>query len=153
MNVKGQRGIAARLMKVGYNRVWVDPEKIDDVSTAITRREISKLIKDGVIDVRPIKGVSRGRAKLLHQKRKKSRRRGPGSREGSKNARFPKKERWMKHIRALRKRLNELAESKTISISTRRILYRQAKGGTFKSIAHMMKQIDTSGLLRRKTRQ
>lgn len=150
MNVKSQREIAAKLMKVGYNRVWIDPEKAEDVANAITRKEIDKLIKDGVIKARPVKGVSRGRARLLHEKRKKSRRRGPGSREGSKNARFPQRERWVQNIRAMRRKLKELAESKAITTQTRRKLYMQAKGGVFKSVPHLLQHIESLGLYRRK---
>lgn len=152
MNVKSQREIAARLMKVGYNRVWIDPEKIGDAANAITRREVGKLIKDGVIRARPVKGISRGRAKILHEKRKKSRRRGPGSRKGSKNARSPRKRRWIQNIRAIRRKLKELVESKAITSQTRRKLYMQAKGGAFRSVPHLMKHIESLGLFRRKTR-
>ncbi len=150
MSAKGQREIAARLMKVGYNRVWIDPDKVEDVANAITRKEIKRLIKDGVIKTRSIKGVSRGRARILHEKRKKSRRRGPGSREGSKNARFPQRKRWIQNIRSMRRKLRELVESKAITSQTRRKLYMQAKGGTFKSVPHLLKHIESLGLYRRK---
>ncbi len=44
--LKMQRRIAADLLKCGENRVWIDPERIDDVATAITREDIRRLIHD-----------------------------------------------------------------------------------------------------------
>ena len=32
-----QRRLAAQILKIGQNRVWIDPERIDDVEVAITR--------------------------------------------------------------------------------------------------------------------
>ena len=152
MNLASQREVAAKLMKVGVNRVWIDPERIEDVESAITRREINRLIKDGAITARPVKGVSRGRARILHEKRRRGKRRGHGSREGSKYARLPRKIRWIRNIRAIRKKLNELVEKKAITVSTRRKLYMQAKGGTFRNVNHLLQHIESSGLYRRKPR-
>ena len=70
-SLKSQRRIAAQILKVGQNRVWINPERTEDAETAITRDEIRKLIHEGVIEARPEKGVSRGRARVLHKKRKK----------------------------------------------------------------------------------
>ncbi|MGD2065814.1 MAG: 50S ribosomal protein L19e, partial [Candidatus Bathyarchaeota archaeon] len=46
MSLKSQRRLAAEIMKVGENRVWIDPERIDYVEAAITREEIKKLIHE-----------------------------------------------------------------------------------------------------------
>ena len=37
MNLTTQRRLAASILKVGVNRVWIDPEEIEEVSRAITR--------------------------------------------------------------------------------------------------------------------
>jgi len=152
MGLRSQRQIAARILNVGYNRVWIDPEKTKAIETAITRREIGKLVNDGVIKARPEKGVSRSRAKVLHQKRRKGRRSSVGSREGAKYARMPRKKRWMMKIRALRKKLAELKEQKSITVSTYRRLYILAKGGAFRNVSHLLQHVDAEGLYRRKVR-
>lgn len=114
-DLKSQRRLAAQILKVGQNRVWINPERTDDAESAITREEIKKLIHEGVINARPEKGVSRARARILHAKRKEGLRSGPGSRTGGPRARVSQKEAWMSKIRALRKRLRELKAKKIIA--------------------------------------
>jgi len=152
MELKSQRQIATRILKVGYNRVWIDPEKNMAIETAITRKEVEKHINDGVIKARPEKGVSRSRAKVLHQKRRKGRRSSIGSREGAKYARMPRKKLWMMKIRAMRKKLADLKEKKAITSSTHRRLYILAKGGAFRDVSHLLQHIEAEGLYRRKVR-
>lgn len=70
MNLTPQKNIAARILNVGVKRVWIDPESEEDLSLALTREDVRKLISDGIIRKKPIMGVSRGRARnLLTQKR------------------------------------------------------------------------------------
>ncbi|MCX8162856.1 MAG: 50S ribosomal protein L19e, partial [Candidatus Bathyarchaeota archaeon] len=59
MKTDVQRRIAASLLGVGYHRVWIDPEKTEDVQSAITRGDIRALVKDGVIRGKPARGTSR----------------------------------------------------------------------------------------------
>jgi len=139
-------------MKVGRGRVWIDPERLDEVETAITRREIERLIKDGAIQSRPERGVSRARAKTLHEKRRLGKRRGHGTRKGAKGARMSGKRRWISTIRAIRKKLKELRQAKAITGTVHRKLYGMAKGGLFKNSSHLLQYIETSGLFRRKPR-
>ncbi|WP_297465300.1 50S ribosomal protein L19e [Thermococcus sp.] len=131
--LRTQRRIAADLLKCGENRIWIDPERIDDVAAAITREDIRRLINDGVIKKKPIQGQSRARARARQEARKKGRHRGPGSRKGKKTARMGKKERWMMTIRALRKELRKLKAEGKLDEHTYRRLYIRAKGGQFKS--------------------
>jgi len=147
VSLKSQRRLAAQLLGVGESRVWIDPERFEEVSSAITRREIEHLIKDGAIKAKPEKGVSRGRARIRHEKRKRGRRRGPGSREGAAGARLPKKRRWINTIRALRDTLKRLRDSKSITPSTYRRLYIMAKGGVFRSRSQLLQYVKASGLL------
>ncbi|MCD6445621.1 50S ribosomal protein L19e [Candidatus Bathyarchaeota archaeon] len=149
-NLRNQRRLAAEILKVGQNRVWIDPDRIDDVEAAITREEIKKLIHEGAIKRLPEKGVSRARARVLHEKRKKGRRRGPGRRSGGANAKISRKERWMSKIRALRKRLRELKEKKIITQSTYREAYVMASSGKFKSVADMEQHLKEQKLWRKR---
>ncbi|MDH5482973.1 MAG: 50S ribosomal protein L19e [Candidatus Bathyarchaeota archaeon] len=149
-DLKSQRRLAAQILKVGQNRVWIDPEKTEDTETAITREEIRKLIHEGVIKSLPEKGVSRARARLIREKKKKGRRSGPGSRSGSAHARVSKKEAWMIRIRALRKRLRELKTSRIIAESTYRKMYKMASSGRFSSVSDMERYLKTRELWRKR---
>ena len=42
-DLSSQRRLAAQILKIGQNRVWIDPERMDDVEGAITREEVRKL--------------------------------------------------------------------------------------------------------------
>ncbi len=136
-NLAKQRRIAATILKVGEGRVWIDPEATDDVAEAITREDIRGLIEEGVIKKKPKRGVSRGRARIRAMKRALGRRRGYGSRKGTKNARMKRKRQWIIRIRALRRRLKELRAEGVIDKSTYRRLYTRAKGGDIRSVARL----------------
>jgi large subunit ribosomal protein L19e len=43
-----QKKIAAKILKCGEGRVWIDP-KNEKVKTAITRNDIRRFIKEGII--------------------------------------------------------------------------------------------------------
>lgn len=140
-DLSNQKRLAADLLKVGVTRVWMDPEKLEDVATAITREDIRGLIEQGVVKRRPAVGISRGRARARDAKRAKGHLKGHGSRRGAAGARDPKKERWMRKIRAQRKVLKEMRDAKTIDAHNYRILYLKAKGGEFRNIAHLKSYI------------
>lgn len=150
MSLKSQRRMAAEILKVGENRVWIDPEKTDDVELAIAREEIRKLIHEKAIRKIPEKGISRARARIIHEKKKEGKRRGQGSRTGSKGARMPSKEAWMKKIRAQRKRLRELKNTHAITESVYRRLYVMAKSGSFRSISELEGYMTAQNLRRKK---
>jgi len=149
MNLTSQRKLAASVFDCGVNRVWIDPERADEVSMAITREEIRGLIKDKAIKALPENSQSRGRARVLAEKKKKGRRVGPGSKKGKKYAVVSKKTRWMSRIRAQRKHLVSLRERRVINVSTYRSLYRKAKGGEFRSVAELDRYINDNNLRRR----
>lgn len=149
-SLKSQRRLAAEILKVGQGRVWIDPNRTEDVEAAITREEIKKLIHEGVIKPLKEKGVSRARAKVLHEKRKKGLRSGPGSRSGASKAKISKKEAWMKRIRPLRRRLRELKEEKVITENTYRKTYIMAKSGRFSSAADMERYLKAHDLWRKR---
>ena len=150
MDLKSQRRMAAKILKVGESRVWIDPERIEEVELAISREEIRKLIHEKAIRKLPEKGVSRARARILHEKKKKGRRRGHGSRQGAKGARYPRKKLWIIRIRAQRKKLRELRDKHIITESVYRRLYVMAGSGVFRSVAALERYIDTHNLRRRR---
>lgn len=147
MSVRAQRRIAAEIMKIGENRVWLDPEDMDAISSAITRNEIRKLIHEGAIRAMPRTGSSRGRIRQLRNKKVAGRRRGVGSRKGSS---VPRKRVWTHRIRAMRERLRDLRDKRMMPTSTYRRLLLMAKGGSFRSSSHLGEYIEAHKLARRR---
>lgn len=136
-NLKNQRRMASQVLDCGLDRVWLDPAKMDEIAQAITREDIRGLIAEGTIKAKKVKGVSRGRARLVAEKRKYGHRKGPGSRKGKKGARTNSKGLWMKKIRALRRKLKEMRADESIDRKTYCKFYRKAKGGEFRNVAHL----------------
>lgn len=147
MNFSTQKRMAADLLKVGVNRVWIDPDAADEVEQAVTRDDVRGLIDEGVIQRRRSKGQSRGRARTRQEKRKKRRGTGHGKRKGRKGARNPSKRQWVSKIRAQRKALRELRDSGAIDRDVYREHYRKAAGGIYPDVFHMKKAIKDAGHL------
>mgnify|MGYP001443934276 FL=1 len=146
MQITNQKKMAAQILKCGVNRVWVDPRYVDQVSGAVQKSDVRELIEEGLIKARPIKGTSRVRARKLTEQRSKGRRRGHGSRKGSARARLPKKNRWMRTIRSQRRTLKGMRQEGTLQASEYRYYYRKAKGGSYRSIAHMKANMEIDGI-------
>jgi large subunit ribosomal protein L19e len=150
LSLRSQRRIAAQVLKVGTNRVWINPERIEDVEVAITREEIRKLVHEGAIRPASKVGVSRVRARILHQKKKKGLRSGPGTKSGAGHAKITKKQAWMQKIRAQRRTLREWKANRALTEGAYRKLYMVAGSGAFGSIADMERYSKTRGLWRKR---
>lgn len=148
MNLTTQKRLAADILKVGVNRVWIDPENMEEVSRAITREGVKQLIDNKIIIARPQQGISSYKSKKIAEQKKKGRRKGRGSIKGAKGARNPKKKAWMTTIRALRKDLKGMRDNRDINRTTYRKLYRMAKGGAFRSKSYMKTYARDHDLLR-----
>jgi large subunit ribosomal protein L19e len=146
-DLANQKRLAADIMSVGKSRVRIDPDRIDEVATAVTRADVRKLVDGGVITATQKTGVSRGRGRKLDLQKAKGRRTGPGSRKGAANARRPRKKVWVQQIRAIRDELRTLREKGAIDAGTYRDYYVRAKGGQFRSRAHMKSHMRTEGAL------
>ncbi|HZY91393.1 MAG TPA: 50S ribosomal protein L19e [Thermoplasmata archaeon] len=146
-DLTNQRRMAALLLKCGEGRVWIDPASQEELADAVTRADIRSAIKARVIQRLPIRGTSRVRARRHHEEVARGRHSGPGSRRGTPLSRIPKKERWMRRIRAQRSLLKELRESKRITSAVYREFYRRAKGGMFRSRAHLLINLRLAGSL------
>ncbi|AIG98902.1 MULTISPECIES: 50S ribosomal protein L19e [Archaeoglobus] len=142
MDLSLQRRLAASVLKCGENRVWFDPAALEDIATAATKQDIRELIEQGVIKRKPVNGVSRARINKRKLQKRKGRRRGHGSRKGAKGARMPRKRMWILRIRALRKALRQMKAEGVVDRRTYRILYRKAKGGEFRSVAHLKSYVE-----------
>lgn len=121
--------LAAKVLKVGVSRVWLNPEKMKDIEKALTKWDMRKLVKKGDIKALPAK------MKIVHAAKK--RKRGPGSRKGKKYSIVPRKRRWIYTVRAQREMLKELKDANKLDNANYRNLYKLIKGGMFRSRAHL----------------
>ena len=148
MDLKNQKRMAAEILKCGHTRVWIDPNRIEDVADAITRADIRTAIESGTIRAKPEKGISRGRARYMAAQKAKGRRRGQGSRKGAQGARTPRKRRWIQTIRPIRVELAKLRDEGQITKKVYREFYMKAKGGMFKSRNNLLMHLKTAGYLK-----
>lgn len=146
-DLKLQRRLAADISKVGEKRVKFNSEFLEDITSAITREEIKRLIKDGKIIIENKKGISGGRLKEKKEKRRKrGEKRKSGSRKGSAGARRGKKELWVSKIRKIRRYIKWLRDNSVIDRKTYRILYRKSKGNAFRSLSDVKNYIKQLGI-------
>ena len=127
-DLSNQRRLAATILKCGEGRVWIDPASQEELADAVTRADIRSAIKARVIRRMPVKGTSRARARRHAEE-------------------IARKERWMRRIRAQRKLLLELRTSQRITPKAYREFYRKAKGGMFRSRAHLLINLRLAGVL------
>lgn len=147
MDLKNQRRMASELLDCGENRVWIDPNRAEDLADAITRADIRTAIESGTIKALPKAGISKGRTRYNRSQKKKGRQRGPGSRKGRAGARTPTKRDWIQTVRPIRAELRDLRDSGKITKQTYREFYMKTKGGVFKSRAHLLTHLKTEGHL------
>ncbi|MHA1683385.1 MAG: 50S ribosomal protein L19e [Promethearchaeota archaeon] len=149
MNLNAQRRLAAKALKCGEKRVYLDPFMLDEIATAITMQDIRGLINSGIIRRRYPKGISRARAKAVHQQKKKGRRAGKGSRKGMATARNSPKKQWITRIRGMRAFLKNLRDKKHIDTAIYQKYYYLCKGGTFNSVKNLKKYMQAHGVLKK----
>ncbi len=137
-----QRRLAARVLKAGKSRIWMDPKKAEDIGKAITATDIRKLVKKNAIKVLPEKVRKTG---TTHKKRK-----GPGRRKGGKQSSLTRKDRWINTVRPLRDMLKELKQGALLSNSDYRKLRGLVKGGVFRSMSHLRIYLEQHDLLKKK---
>ena len=147
-DLKNQRRMAAAVLKCGQNRVWMNPDRLDEVEKCITRADIRTAAASGLIKAKPKNGTSRARARHAAAQKASGKRKGPGSRKGTANARVRDKERWMATIRPIRDELKTLRADGKITPSVYRLYYRKAKGGMFKSRRHLKQHMTAAGHLK-----
>ncbi|MEA3379062.1 MAG: 50S ribosomal protein L19e [Nanoarchaeota archaeon] len=150
MRLTSQRRTAAQLLKVGENRVWFDPDRLDEIKGAITKADMRSLIKDLAIQARPYTGISSFRSRKLKIQKKKGRRKGAGSRKGAIKSRLKKKDAWKSKVRSQRKFIKALKEKKLIEIGTYRNTYSKIKGGFFRSCRHIKLFLNEHNLFKQK---
>jgi len=149
MKLDIQKRIVADSKGVSKKRVTFDETMLEEIKEAITKGDLKSLIKDKSIKIKPVRGVSRSRARKIGEQKRKGKRKGHGSRKGKKTARLSGKEEWMNKIRALKAMLKVLRDKGLIETSVYRNLYMKAKGGFFRSRRHLRLYIDEQGLIKK----
>lgn len=143
MDVRLARRLASEVLGVGESRIWIDPARLDDVASAISKDDVRRLIKDGVIRARPPSTPSRGRHRIRMARKKRGR--GSGSKKGP---RVDKKELWIARVRAQRRYLKALKERGLIEKRDFWRVYRMVKGGMFRSLSHLKLYLEEHKLVK-----
>ncbi len=137
MQVDKVRRLAASILSIGENRVWLDPEQTGKIEECMTKEDVRAIIKDGTIRKRKMQMHSRGRARMLHAKKKLGRKRGMGKRRGKFKARVKKKMMWVRSVRAQRKKISEMRKKGVKLKIPYGKIYRMIKGGYFRGKKHL----------------
>ena len=73
VSLKLQKRLAASVLKCGKRKIWLDPNEINEISLANSRRNIAKLQKDGLIMKKPTVVHSRNRVRERNEAKAKGR--------------------------------------------------------------------------------
>jgi len=136
-----QRRLASDILKCGQKKVWMDPAECEEISSANSRMNVRKLIKDGFIVRKPTVVHSRARVQARLEGKRKGRHTGHGKRKGTRDARLPLKVIWIRRIRVLRRMLRKYREQGKIDKSLYHELYVQVKGAKYKTKRQLMEVI------------
>ena len=142
VNLKLQRRLASSILGVGDTRVWMDPNEVNEIALANSRKAVSKLIKDSFIIKKKVAMHSRQRARQRKEENLKGRHNGTGKRHGAREARMPTKVIWIRRQRTLRRLLKKYRESKKIDRHLYHSTYLACKAGTYKSKQNLADHIE-----------
>jgi large subunit ribosomal protein L19e len=136
-----QKKMAAQILKVGVNKVWLDPKHTKDLDAAITKADIRKMI---------LKRWIKAKSEKIHKPREKTKKkRGHGSRKGARYSIVNRKRRWIQRVRPMRQMLQEMKAKKEIDNQTFKKLYSLVKGGMFRSRSHLRLYMEQNNLLKK----
>jgi ribosomal protein L19E len=79
VSLKLQKRLAASVLKCGKRKIWLDPNEINEIALANSRRNIQKLHRDGLIIKKPSVVHSRARVQLRNEAKRKGRHTGKSS--------------------------------------------------------------------------
>lgn len=147
MSLKTVRRMAAQILGVGEKRVIFDPLQSGEISKAVTKDDVRKLIAAHAITVAKVKGVPRTRGRLRAE-RKRLRGVGEGKKHGTAKRRTEQKKRWMSRVRSQRMLLRRLREQGKLTKGYRKI-YLKIKGGAFSDKSHMLTYLSEMGYLKK----
>ena len=131
MNLTKRKVLAAKVLKVGKNRIIFVKEHLSEIKEAITRMDIKDLHKSGAIQIREVKG----RKKVV--KRKNRRRVG----KVKKKVNVQKKE-YVIITRKLRTFVRGLVRTGAIDKERNREIRRQIRSRKFKSKRNLKESLE-----------
>ena len=73
VSLKLQKRLASSVLKCGKRKIWLDPNEINEIALANSRRNISRLYRDGLIMKKPAVVHSRARVTLRNEAKRKGR--------------------------------------------------------------------------------
>ncbi|MCE2508811.1 MAG: 50S ribosomal protein L19e [Nitrosopumilaceae archaeon] len=148
VNLAAKKRLLSRVTGVGVHRIRLDPEKLPDISDAITRQNARGLVTAGIVSIRPAGGTSRGRAQDKRDQRNK---RGTkqGSKQGRKGARTNRKRTHVTKVRALRHLLKVAKARQDITNPEFWALYKRVGGNTVRNKAHLRQLLEETFSKRR----
>lgn len=124
--------MASRILKCGVNKLWFDPNEHEKILSAVSIQQVKDLIAEDLILKKDDKVNSRAHARKRAEAKNKGRHMGLGSRKGTKNARLPQKDIWIKTIRSMRATLKEMKNKGELTSEEYHMYRQQAKGNMFK---------------------
>ena len=148
MKLKSQKRLASQILKCSEKRIVFDSSRLEDIKEAITKADIRGLVSNKVITRKPIKGVSKVRARKRKEQKRKGRQKGFGSKKGKRGARLPKKKAWMAKVRIQRNFIKHLRDKKAIKKEDYQNIYLKIKGGFFRSKRHIKLYLKEQGLVK-----
>ena len=142
VNLRLQRRLASSILGTGRKRVWMDPNEVNEIALANSRKAVVKLIKDSFIIKKKVQMHSRQRARLRAEEKRKGRHTGLGKRKGTASVRMPQKVLWIRRQRTLRRLLLKYREAKKIDKHLYHELYLACKANQYKSKKNLADAIE-----------
>lgn len=135
-NLTSKKLIASKVLHVGKNKVWLDPDRLAEIKEAITKQDIADLIKDGAIKKQPSSGSKRRAGKVRLKRKMKGRRRNEGKIK-FKNT----KQNYPQQIRKLRALLKIFKNNNQITKEQYSKLRLSVKAGTIRNKQTLIEKI------------
>ena len=73
VSLKLQKRLASSVLKCGKRKIWLDPNEINEIALANSRRNINRLYRDGLIMKKPAVVHSRARVTIRNEAKRKGR--------------------------------------------------------------------------------
>ena len=131
MNLANKKVLAAKVLKVGKNRIYFVEEHLPEIKEAITRQDIADLHAAGAIQIKEVSG----RKKVV--KRKHRRRIGK-----VKKKRNTRKKEYVIMTRKLRKFLKHALKTGKVDRETYRQSRKQIRARKFRSKRHLKESLE-----------